>query len=92
MIGTYCFGFVIRALRWKFLLPHGIPSADSLGAVVLSYAANNVLPARLGELVRAQAIGRKCEISRSLALDSIFVKSLHKFDCEKKLRFKKAIA
>ncbi len=76
MIGTYCFGFVIRALRWKFLLPHGIPIADSLGAVVLGYAANNVLPARLGELVRAQAIGRKCDISRSLALASIFVERI----------------
>lgn len=76
MIGTYCFGFVIRALRWKFLLPYGIPIADSLGAVVLGYAANNVLPARLGELVRAQAIGRKCDISRSLALASIFVERI----------------
>ncbi|MBD2152683.1 flippase-like domain-containing protein [Pseudanabaena sp. FACHB-1277] len=76
MIGTYCLGFVIRALRWKFLLPHGIPIADSLGAVVLGYAANNILPARLGELVRAQAIGRKCEISRSLALASIFVERI----------------
>ena len=76
MIGTYCLGFLIRAVRWKFLLPHGIPIADSLGAVVLGYAANNVLPARLGELVRVQAIGRKCEISRSLALASVFVERI----------------
>jgi hypothetical protein len=72
-IGVYFLGFVFRAWRWKFLLPKGISIGDSLGAVVLGYAANNVLPARLGELVRAQAIGRKCGISRSLALASILV-------------------
>ena len=73
MIGVYCLGFILRAWRWKFLLPRGISIGDSLGAVVLGYAANNVLPARLGEIVRAQAIGKKCQISRSLALASILV-------------------
>ena len=73
MVVATCSGFVLRSWRWKFLLPRGIPIKDSLGAVVLGYAANNVLPARLGEIVRAQAIGKKCQISRSLALASIFV-------------------
>jgi uncharacterized protein (TIRG00374 family) len=73
MIGVYCLGFVLRSWRWKFLLPRGVSIGDSLGAVVLGYAANNVLPARLGEIVRAQAIGQKCKISRSLALASILV-------------------
>ncbi len=73
MVGVYCLGFILRSWRWKFLLPRGVPIGDSLGAVVLGYAANNVLPARLGEIVRAQAIGQKCQISRSLALASILV-------------------
>lgn len=73
MIGVYCLGFILRSWRWKYLLPRGISIGDSLGAVVLGYAANNVLPARLGEIVRAQAIGQKCQISRSLALASILV-------------------
>ncbi len=73
MVVTTCSGFLLRSWRWQFLLPRGIPIKDSLGAVVLGYAANNVLPARLGEIVRAQAIGQKCQISRSLALASIFV-------------------
>lgn len=76
MIGVYCLGFVIRSWRWKFLLPGNVPIGNSLGAVVLGYAANNVLPARLGEIVRAQAIGQKCQISRSLALASIFVERI----------------
>ena len=73
MTVAICLGFVVRSWRWKLLLPHGIPIGDSLGAIVLGYAANNVLPARLGEIVRAQAIGQKCKISRSLALASIFI-------------------
>lgn len=73
MIGAYCLGFVLRSWRWRLLLPRGIGMRDSLAAVVLGYAANNILPARLGEIVRAQAIGQKAKISRSLALASIFV-------------------
>jgi glycosyltransferase 2 family protein len=73
MSGVYCFGFVLRSWRWKLLLPHGIVLRDSLAAVVLGYAANNILPARLGEIVRAQALGQKAKVSRSLALASIFV-------------------
>lgn len=76
MIVATCSGFLLRSWRWKFLLPRGIPIKDSLGAVVLGYAANNVLPARLGEIVRAQAIGQKCQISRSLALASILVERI----------------
>lgn len=73
MIGVYLLGFILRSWRWKLLLPLGVPIGDSLGSVVLGYAANNILPARLGEFVRAQAIGNKCQISRSLALASILV-------------------
>jgi glycosyltransferase 2 family protein len=73
MIGIYCLGFVIRSWRWKLLLPGKVPIGNSLGALVLGYAANNILPARLGEIIRAQAIGQKCKISRSLALASILI-------------------
>jgi hypothetical protein len=76
MIGVYCSGFIIRAWRWKFLLPHRVSTGDSLGAVVLGYGANNLLPARLGEVVRAQAIGQKCQISRFLAIASILVERI----------------
>ncbi len=76
MCGVYCLGFLLRSWRWRLLLPRGIASGDSLAAVVLGYAANNLLPARLGELVRAQAIGQKAKISRSLALASIFVERI----------------
>lgn len=76
MVGAYCFGFIVRAWRWKLLLPRRVSIGDSLGAVVLGYGANNILPARLGEIVRAQAIGQKCQISRSFALASVLVERI----------------
>lgn len=76
MVGVYLLGFLVRAVRWKILLPSGISLKNSLYAVVLGYGANNILPSRLGEIVRAQAIGKKCEISRFLALASIFVERI----------------
>jgi len=76
MIGVYLLGFLLRAWRWKILLPSGISFNNSLSAVVLGYAANNILPSRFGELVRAQAIGQKCQLSRSLALASILAERI----------------
>ena len=38
--------------------------------------ANNVLPARLGEFVRADAIGRQATISRSAAFATIVIERL----------------
>lgn len=73
MMGLYLLGFLVRAWRWKLLLPTRISLGDSFKAVILGYAANNILPARLGEFVRAEAVARKCEISRSVALASILV-------------------
>ncbi len=65
----------LRAIRWRYLLHPikivGIPSlyyAIGIGSMV-----NSVFPARLGELVRAHAIGKKEEISRSAAFATIIL-------------------
>jgi uncharacterized protein (TIRG00374 family) len=67
--------FLIRAERWKYLLIPvrriGIPSLFS--ATLIGFAANNILPARIGEIVRAYVIGRKENISKSSALATIIV-------------------
>lgn len=66
---------VFRALRWRYLLLPvkrvGIPSlyyAIGVGSMV-----NIALPARLGELVRAHAIGKKEGISRSAGFATIIL-------------------
>jgi uncharacterized protein (TIRG00374 family) len=66
---------LIRALRWKILLA---PVADvayrtTLSSLLVGYLANNVLPARLGELVRAHDLGERTGISRSTILGTILV-------------------
>lgn len=67
--------FLVRAERWRCLLIPvrniGIPSLFS--ATVIGFAANNILPARIGEIVRAYVIGRKENISKSSALATIIV-------------------
>ncbi|MGH7862311.1 MAG: lysylphosphatidylglycerol synthase domain-containing protein, partial [Candidatus Dormibacteraceae bacterium] len=52
---VYFAGVWLRAVRWHFLLRpvKPIPSRRLFPVVVIGYMANDVLPARLGELVRA---------------------------------------
>jgi glycosyltransferase 2 family protein len=56
----------IRALRFRVLLP----------VVFIGFMANNLLPARIGELVRAYALGQKTTLSKSLGLATILLERL----------------
>lgn len=54
-------GFAIRALRWGVLLTPAhpdVPYRPRFGATVIGFAANNLLPARVGEIARAYALTR----------------------------------
>jgi len=70
--------FWIRALRWRYLLYsiRVIPQGIVFSATMIGFLSNNVLPARLGELVRAHVVGRRAEISRSAALASILIERI----------------
>lgn len=72
------FAFWLRSLRWRFLLHsvRPIPQSILFPATMIGFLANNLLPARLGELVRAHVVGRRAEISRSAALASIVVERI----------------
>jgi glycosyltransferase 2 family protein len=65
----------VRALRWRVLLAPvaKISYRLALGALLVGYLANNVLPARLGELVRAHVLGDRAGISRSTVLGTVVV-------------------
>jgi uncharacterized membrane protein YbhN (UPF0104 family) len=55
-IGLYAVATFVRAVRWQRLLEDegGHPRfADTTGLTIVGYAANNVLPARAGDAVRA---------------------------------------
>ncbi len=69
----YLLGFLPRGLRWQLMLStiQKVTLSDSIQVVVLGYAANNLLPFRLGEIVRAYIMGKKNDISKITCLASI---------------------
>jgi len=69
---------VVRAFRWRFLLAEGeiIGFWSLVSATFIGIMANNLLPARLGEVVRAWVLARREQMSVPTVLASIFVERL----------------
>jgi len=74
---TFSF-YLIRALRWFHLLEpiKKIGLFSLFSSTVIGFAANCVLPARLGEFIRANYIGRMENISKSSSLATIVIERL----------------
>jgi glycosyltransferase 2 family protein len=74
-LSFYAADLLMRVSRWRILLGDvKMLSFKSVGvALLVGYAANNILPARLGELFRADFAGRRYYLSRSAVVGSIFV-------------------
>ena len=68
----------LRALRWQRLLRPiaTVRYPAMLGYLLIGYLANNVLPARLGELVRSHYLGDREGISRASALGTVVVERI----------------
>lgn len=64
-----------RAFRWQRLLRPiaAVRYLPMLGYLLIGYVANNVLPARLGELIRVHYLGDREGISRASALGTVVV-------------------
>jgi uncharacterized protein (TIRG00374 family) len=75
MLACVALDLSIRSLRWKRLLApiHPVPYLRTAGYLLVGYLANNVLPARLGELVRCHYLGDREGISRTTALGTVVV-------------------
>src|SRR5688572_33183623 len=78
MVGTVFLDVAARGGRWHaLLLPiKRLPYRRVLGYTYLGYLANNVLPARLGELVRAHALGEGEGVSRTMVLGTVVVERI----------------
>lgn len=74
-MAVYLSGFPIRALRWRRILrsQKALSLREILVPVLVGHMANNVLPARTGEVYRAHFLGRRVGMSRSVAVGSIVV-------------------
>jgi len=68
----------LRALRWRYLMlgMKSIRNSSLFSSVMIGFMANNILPARLGELVRAVSIAKKESISRSGSFATIMVERI----------------
>ena len=79
-IVLYFIGQWFRALRWKYLLaPIANISARRLyPVIIIGYMANNILPARLGELVRAVYLAqREKEVGVPASIATLSVERLY---------------
>ena len=68
-------GFWLRALRWRWLFSGGRPIGLSslFSATMIGFMANNLLPLRLGEFVRAWALGRREGLSKTTVFATVVV-------------------
>ena len=78
MLVSVLFDVASRAARWRSLLAPiaRISYPHVLGYTFVGYLANNVLPARLGELVRSHALGEGERFSRTTVLGTVVVERI----------------
>ncbi len=72
-------GMAIRAVRWGILLAPAVPDLPfrpRFAATVIGFAANNVLPARIGEFVRAFSLGRLTRATVGAALAALVIERI----------------
>jgi len=72
------FSYFCRAVRWRFLL---LPLKKTLlrnlfPATIIGYMANNLLPARLGEFIRAFVLAEKESLDKSAVFATLVVDRL----------------
>lgn len=78
-IGLFAAGYACRIVRWRMMLAHYAPSLD-LGKTavpfLVSVAANNVLPFRAGDAMRALAFHNWLGVGRAKVLATMVVERL----------------
>jgi uncharacterized protein (TIRG00374 family) len=75
---VYLFSVWVRALRYRYIVRSVKPlqTGALFPVLVIGYMANNLLPARAGELVRAYVLGEKHSVPKMAALGTVAVERL----------------
>lgn len=77
---TFCIlaSYYCRALQWRYVLGgvRRFPAHLLFRITMLGFLANTLLPARLGEVVRAYILARKQRLSKGTAFGSVIVTRL----------------
>lgn len=78
-IALYFVAVYFRAVRWRYLLSplRLFPVRRLYPVVIIGYMANNLLPARLGELVRSYYLARREQFNASTALATVAVERVY---------------
>lgn len=78
LLVIYGLGMIFRTIRWSYLISQNksISFSSILAALVLGFMINNLLPAKLGELARAEILAREKKLSRSFLLGTILAERL----------------
>lgn len=71
-------GYLLRTARWRAILAGAVPASFGplFSILMIGFATNNVLPARLGELVRAVLLRRRTGLRKTFSLATIFLERL----------------
>lgn len=74
----YLFGYFLRSERWAILIRplQTIRASALFWPMIIGFFANNVLPLRMGELVRAHICGKKFHLSRTASLGTILLERI----------------
>ncbi len=77
-LGLYFLGLLVRAYRWSVLLRpvEQVSPRTLVGINAVGLMANNVLPLRTGEFVRAYALSQKTTVTKSTAMATIAVERI----------------
>lgn len=78
-IGVTMLGFAMRALRWGVLLrpvAPEVPFRARWAAVMIGFAANNLLPARVGEFARALTLARVSRVGAPASFATLVVERI----------------
>jgi len=74
-VAVYLVAVWVRAWRWHYLLRpiKSVPTREMFPIVAIGYLANNILPVRAGELVRAALLRNRQGVSISASLATVIV-------------------
>lgn len=75
---AYFLGVGVRSVRWHLLLRsvENVPPRRIFPIIAIGYMANNVLPFRAGEVVRAYALSTRYQVRKSAALATIAIERI----------------
>ena len=77
-VGMYLLSVYFRSMRWTVMLRHLKPVSTMrlYPVVTIGYMVNNLLPMRIGELVRSYYVGEREGINKASALVTVLVERI----------------